>query len=652
MAVARDVSCLLVQYMAAFAESEGVRREELLAGLGHPIAYLNDRFGFVGFDLILLIERRLAERFPDDRDLFLRMGRSIAVNPGMGFARALIRSVSSPLQIYALIPSLLPRFFTPMLQVEFQRLGAEGARLHYQAREGIALSDAFLQTVQGQLERLPAFLGHPDAEVDLMRIGPGELEARLRIAAPASMLGWFQYLGRRGMTAIAGRFRSQAEMVAELAETNRLLLEKVDELTEARQQLTAAFTDLEQEAAERQRAEAEQRRLEAEVQDAQKLDSLGLLAGGIAHDFNNLLIGILSTAEYARSRLPEGSPTLVHLRRIESAGARAADLCRLMLAYAGKGRFEWSPVDLRALVLELGDLLDAARPKKVRLRYAFPADLPPVMGDPSQLRQIVINLVSNAVEALGDQAGAVSLSAEAREYAAGDLPRGPGREVLPAGRYVCLRVVDDGPGMDEATARRAFEPFYSTKFAGRGLGLPAVQGAVRSHRGALRLETAPGRGAAFEVILPVSEALASPRAVIEPPRVPAARGCGTVLVVDDERGVREVAQEILEAAGYAVLTARHGREALQVYDEHPGEIVSVLLDVTMPHLDGVETLRELRQRAPGLRVVLTSGYSPEEIAERCADLGPVSFVAKPYRMAPLLAALHPDGPAPAVGAGG
>jgi PAS domain S-box-containing protein len=390
---------------------------------------------------------------------------------------------------------------------------------------------------------------------------------------------------------------------------------------------------------DRVRAEAERRRHETDLQRAQQLESLGVLAGGIAHDFNNLLSTILASGDLLGRRLADDAPARQHLERMMTASLRASDLCRLMLAVAGKEGQPKELVDLGDIVAETASLLQSTLARTVCLDLRLAADLPGVKADPTHLRQIVLNLVNNAAEALGEPGGRVTVTVAARRFADGELGRGLVNTPLPAGEYVTLCVEDRGCGMDEPTQRRIFEPFYTTKFTGRGLGLPAVLGAVRGHGGTLWLDSTPGKGTAFMVALP-AEGLPAEKPA--PPEAPGPDGTqdGTVLLVEDERGVREVGQEILESAGFKVLTASNGQEALDVFAVHRDDIDCVVLDVTMPLMDGADALRRLRQLDPDLRVLVTSGHHVADVAARLEGQGPMQFLPKPYRPAALILALH------------
>ncbi len=383
------------------------------------------------------------------------------------------------------------------------------------------------------------------------------------------------------------------------------------------------------------RAEEERRRLDQQMQQTQKLESLGVLAGGIAHDFNNLLVAILGNAGLALMELPPESPARHTVMQIETAAQRAAELTRQMLAYSGKGRFVIERLNLSRVVEEMAHLLEVSVSKRAVLKYRFAPNLPAVEGDVTQLRQVIMNLITNASDAIGERSGVISVSTGLMYADAAYLKTAYMDDELPEGDYVYLEVADTGVGMDEETARRIFEPFFTTKFTGRGLGLAAVLGIVRSHRGAIKLYTEPGRGTTFKILLPVAGPAPAPTdpapaaAAAAPPRA------ATILVVDDDETVRTVTRRMLEQAGYTVHLAADGAEALARYREHPG-VDLVLLDMTMPHMDGEETFRELRRIDPGVRVLLTSGYNEQDATERFAGKGLAGFIQKPYRPQDLL----------------
>ena len=378
------------------------------------------------------------------------------------------------------------------------------------------------------------------------------------------------------------------------------------------------------------RAEEERRRLDLQVQQTQKLESLGVLAGGIAHDFNNLLVAILGNAGLALMELPPESPARQTVLAIETAAQRAAELTRQMLAYSGKGKFVIEQLNLSRVVEEMAHLLEISVSKRAVLKYRFAPDLPAIEGDATQLRQVIMNLITNASDAIGDSSGVISVSTGLIDADAAYLKTAYMDDDLPEGQYVYLEVADTGIGMDAETAARIFDPFFTTKFTGRGLGLAAVLGIVRSHRGAIKLSTAPGRGTTFTILFPAAGPPAPPGPAPAPETASAPLPRAVILVVDDDETVRAVTRRMLELSGFTVLLAADGAEAVALYRERPG-IDLVLLDLTMPAMDGEETFRELRRLDPGVRVILTSGYSEQDAADRFAGTGLAGFIQKPYR---------------------
>jgi PAS domain S-box-containing protein len=375
---------------------------------------------------------------------------------------------------------------------------------------------------------------------------------------------------------------------------------------------------------------AERKRLDFErkLLQSQKLESIGVLAGGIAHDFNNLLTGVLGHANFARSELARGSSQIDHLlAQVELAAQRAAELCRQLLAYAGKGRFVVRLIDLNVAVEQAVLLLKLSISKKVTLDLQLGAGLPPFRGDPTQFNQVLMNLVTNASEAIGSGVGTVTIRTERVTLAAMDMLTLTSSHEVEPGAFVCLEVKDTGCGIPPESIGHIFEPFFTTKFVGRGLGLAAVLGIVQGHRGAIRVSSQVGVGTTFELFFPVASAPVRETAPGFATPAPAARG--SVLVVDDEPAVRNLASTALAAAGFVVSTAVDGEDALVQLRRDPLQFDAVLLDLTMPKLDGEDTLMALRMLAPNLPVVLTSGHS-EHVAQRFVGRGLADFLAKPF----------------------
>lgn len=382
----------------------------------------------------------------------------------------------------------------------------------------------------------------------------------------------------------------------------------------------------------------ERRRQEQAQLQSQKLESLGVLAGGIAHDFNNLLTAILGNISLAQLCIPKLSPAWPYLQNMERTVHRATNLTRQMLAYSGKGRFTVAPLDLNQAVEEMSHLLSVSISKKVALRFHLQEGLPVMVAEASQIQQVVMNLVTNASEAIGEAEGIVAIRTGSSVYDAEALARDfPGQPIEP-GLFLTLEVSDTGQGMTPEVQARIFEPFFTTKFTGRGLGLSAMQGIVRGHRGGIRLYSEAGKGTTFKLIF--TAGAGDPAKKERPRDAEDWTGSGTILVVDDEEGVRGVAADILRSAGFDVVTANDGLQALERFREGAGSIRAVLMDLTMPHLDGAESFRELRHLDPSCRVVLTSGYNEQEAIQDFLGKGLAAFVQKPFVRGDLLRAMR------------
>jgi|GEM_PF-4027510 len=377
--------------------------------------------------------------------------------------------------------------------------------------------------------------------------------------------------------------------------------------------------------------ERERTVLHEQLLKSKKLESLGVLAGGIAHDFNNILMVILGNAEMTRMQLPPGSAAAPHLQRIEQAANRAADLARQMLAYSGKGSFVIEELDLNRVLTETAPTLESTIPSNVMLRLQLGPGLPLIAADVRQLRQLLANLVTNASEAIGGNPGEIVVSTGVKECRRNYLKDVWLDEEIAEGLYVHLEVADTGCGMDGDTVAKVFDPFFTTKFTGRGLGLAAVLGIVRGHGGAIKIESEPGKGSVFRVLLPALEKAVQPVATdAQSPR----RAMGKVLLVDDEEQVRQISCGMLRELGFEVLTANDGVEALEQFGRHD-DVAFVILDLTMPRMDGEECLRRLKKLRPDVKVLLSSGFNEQEIADRFAGKGLAGFLQKPYRIGSL-----------------
>jgi nitrogen-specific signal transduction histidine kinase/PAS domain-containing protein/ActR/RegA family two-component response regulator len=374
------------------------------------------------------------------------------------------------------------------------------------------------------------------------------------------------------------------------------------------------FISIVRDVTERKDAEEERLRLEQEILRARHLESLGLLAGGIAHDFNNLLMGVQGYADLALTTVDKDGPLASYLGRIQTASIRLAELTNQVLAFSGKGQFVVEPVSLLDLIEEMLQLLRTAIPRHVVTRIERPSSLCIVDVDASQMRQVVMNLVKNAADSYGAEKGEIIVRIS--EKAIRDTQR------------IVLEVSDFGCGMDEATQKRIFDPFFTTKKTGRGLGLAAVGGIVRAHGGTIEVQSSPGEGTTFFVTLPASKAALSTAKMASSPNKIAAGE--TILVVDDEPVVRDVGALLLKSLGFSVVAAGSGHEALDYATSAKEKLAAVLLDVTMPGMNGIATHGALRELFPSLPIVFSSGYSTEDSLGRLGRETATWFIQKPY----------------------
>ena len=365
-----------------------------------------------------------------------------------------------------------------------------------------------------------------------------------------------------------------------------------------------------------------------------------MLAGGIAHDFNNILTAIMGNAALAGMKIADTSPAKEFLSRIELSTRRAADLCNQMLAYSGKGLFVVKAINLSGLVEEMARLMEVSIHKSVNLNYNLDNNLPSVEADAAQMQQVILNLITNANEAIDGKSGTITFSSGVMHASRAYLNSTISGNSLPEGSYVFVEVSDTGSGMDEATIQKIFDPFFTTKFTGRGLGMSAVLGILRGHHGALRVYSEVGKGTTFKMLLPALENqphVSSNNETIELQH-PLMRG--TILIVDDEDDIREVAAVILKEAGLDVLLAEDGLQAVEMYRQHRHEIKAVLLDMTMPKMDGAACFSELRSINPDVKVILSSGYNEQLATGRFVGKGLAGFIQKPYSPEQLIDAFH------------
>lgn len=382
---------------------------------------------------------------------------------------------------------------------------------------------------------------------------------------------------------------------------------------------------------ELKRKEEERIKLEALIQQTQKAESLDVMAGSIAHNFNNLLMVILGNLEMALDGLRVESPLKRHIESAEKAAKHAAELSTLMLTYVGQTKANMQVINPSSIVEGMIEVLELALSKKAQLRFNPLPEPVFLKGDTGQLRQVFMNLITNAAEAVGEREGTVTLNI-GTVFCDRSCFRHPFiNDGLSEGDYVYFDIRDTGCGMEQETLSRVFDPFFTTKFQGRGLGMAVVLGIVRAHRGAVAINSKPGKGTTVRIMFPAVDAQEE---IQEKPPVETKdwRGYGTVLLVDDEKPVLEVAEAMLQWLGFSVLTAQDGLKAVEIFREKGENIDCVLLDLLMPQMDGVETFRELRRIKENVIVVLSSGYTEEKASEFFDEITPAGFIKKPYNL--------------------
>jgi signal transduction histidine kinase/ActR/RegA family two-component response regulator len=492
--------------------------------------------------------------------------------------------------------------------------------VHVTDRQGnyVLANDAHARLLQ-QID--PAkFLGKP-----VRQVGPASLAEALASGTDAVLLSGEAILGQQSTVALSGEHALHLEL-------SKLPLRDGNGAIEGLLVISRDVTQL-------KRNEAEQREFARRLQETQKLESLGIIAGGIAHDFNNLLTIILGNANLARLELPPKSSVHECLSRIEATSVRAADLCKQMLAYSGKGIFVVRRLDVSKLVQETTELLHLSISKKATLQLQLATSLPPVLADATQLQQILMNLVSNASDAIGSRDGLICVRSGLLQVDRKTVHEFSPATDIPDGQYVCLEVSDNGCGMTTEVREKIFDPFFSTKFTGRGLGLAAVLGIVRSHRGAITVQSEVGRGSTFKLLLPPSEGSADTPAR-RPGLNPTWKGKGTILLAEDEATVRLTTADLLKAGGFGVDMVENGRAAIAKFRSEADRYQAVLLDLTMPNGDGEEAFLEIRRINPDAVVLIMSGFSPQHVLDRFSGKGLNGFIQKPFQAKDLMNALQ------------
>jgi PAS domain S-box-containing protein len=385
---------------------------------------------------------------------------------------------------------------------------------------------------------------------------------------------------------------------------------------------------------DRKLAEEAIRDLEHQLFHSQKLESLARMSGGIAHDFNNLLQVVVGNLDVTLMKLPPDAPVRSYIGEGIRAAERAAELSRMMLAYSGKGYLFTKELNLTRLVEESSAMLSAVVPSAISFEFKLDPAIPFVTADAGKLLEVIVNMVSNAAEAIGEAAGLITLSTGVRDFEQAVLNTSRFEEKLAEGRYVWLEVHDTGCGMDGDTAYKLFDPFFTTKFTGRGLGMSAAYGIIRAHKGAFLVESKLGYGTTILFLLPIAghldEQADHPVAVEAVPNH--IHGPRTILIVDDEEMIRSVSTAMLGECGFETIEAADGEEALRIFREQGDRIDLVLLDACMPQMDGLMVFKELRRIRPEIKVLLATGYSKQQVAAQFSGLGLNGFIQKPFTL--------------------
>jgi two-component system cell cycle sensor histidine kinase/response regulator CckA len=381
----------------------------------------------------------------------------------------------------------------------------------------------------------------------------------------------------------------------------------------------------------RKQEEEKRLKLEAQIQQAQKFESLNVMAGSIAHNFNNLLMVMLGNLELALDRLLPLSPERREIEKAEKAAKHAAELSNLMLTYVGQKQMDMQVVNISDIIRGMSEILELALSKKAVLK--FNPEFKPALfkGDPVQIRQVVMNLVGNAAEAVGDNQGTVTLTTGTMFCDRSCFSPPFQNENLPEGDYVYLEIADTGCGMDQETLGKIFDPFFTTRFQGRGLGMAVVLGILRAHHGTILLDSQPGEGTTIRVLFPALES-----AEKDERRAPTDKfkwqGKGTVLMIDDDEDVLQVGERMLKRLGFQVLTAPNASEAIEIFQKLSDNLDCVLINLTMPKMNGAELFHKFRHIRKNIPVIICSGYTEEQVMNRFREIKPAGFIQKPYSL--------------------
>ncbi|MDP2310971.1 MAG: ATP-binding protein [Pseudomonadota bacterium] len=640
----REVSCRALAPMLAHLDARGIPRSELVEGTGANLALLERSSQRIDWELFGDICVRLEALV--GLEGMAEIGASAPNIPAMRTLSTLLGALTNPAALYDVMlkvvgPSMFHNAITKLEDLGGGRLRVTIA-IPPEYREVPGVFYIFL----GGLRINPTLCGYPPAQVEMV-LGRREAVYDVRFARAQPSLLQRVWATLRGLLRLPPGFQ---EMEAQRTE----LRANYEALREAQRQIRRQHAMLRRSKQRRRQAEAARSLAEEQFHRAQKLEGIGLLAGGIAHDFNNLLAGILGNAELAmreaESDPSRREPVVLRLERIERGAQRAAELTSQLLAYAGRRPPSMREIDVNALIGETQRLLRLAIPRNIVMLERLTPDLPGVSGDPSQLQQVVMNLLTNAAAAAESNGGEVTLQSGLTHVDAARLARGWLRPRVPLGEYVFIEVRDTGIGMDDATLTRIFDPFFTTRAEGRGLGLAAVLGIVRGHMGLIEVVSAPGAGSTFRVLLP---SLGHPAAQLAiSPRAPLVLQSGTMLVADDDASVLESTSDLLRALGYSVIPVSGGDAVLAAARRIGTGIDAFIIDRTMPGMSGEEVFHALRAIRPDAQVILCSGYHDEDGLAALEAAGLAASISKPFGSAELVVAIARARNAALLAAGG
>jgi len=511
-------------------------------------------------------------------------------------------------------------------------------------------SNAMMESVESAMTGAPATSAVLIGSVRMER-GTDDLSRTLRqtilISVSSAIVFWMAvsllcFLALRRVTRSFDTLVHGIEAMQDGNFTSRIQIESDDEPGRAARAVNNLAEALQQRGEENRILHEERLNLERQMLQTQKLESLGIMAGGIAHDFNNLLQAISGNMELALMNSEADSAPTKYINRAMASAKRAALLTNLMLTYLGKGLIVKKALDLNNMVSENAELLGSATTSAVPMVLSLAPDLPTILADEAQIQQVVMNLVTNAAESIEVQPGFIKITTGAHWCDKTCLSSSLLDERTEPGQYVFLEVEDNGCGMSKETLQRLFDPFFTTKFPGRGLGMSAVMGIIRTHNGALFVESEPGKGTTFRALFPATKGglpttAAGPGAPPAPaapslPSAPADVTSGVALVVDDEKAVLRVCATMVKHCGFKVITACDGIDAVAKFRAHADEITIVVMDLIMPNMDGIAAMSEIRNIKPDARVIISSGFNEEELSERLANITPCGLIQKPYSL--------------------